>query len=285
MASQPMSRKTKNTLELVAMYAIIALVFVIIMYPLLWAFGMSLNPSSNLYGASLIPENWSFVHYEWLFTNPRSNYLTWYKNTLIVSLSVATVGTLLVSFTAYAFSRYRFRGRTYGLYAFLLLQMFPVLMAMVALYILLNTIGLLDSLLGLIIIYIGGNIPMNAFLVKGYFDTLPKELDESAKMDGAGHFRIFFQILLPLAKPILAVVALFNFMNPFMDFILPRIILRSPENYTLALGLFNFVNDQFSNNFTRFAAGAILIAVPIASVYLFLQKYLISGLSAGATKG
>ncbi|MGM0523617.1 MAG: sugar ABC transporter permease [Bacillota bacterium] len=280
-----MSRKTKNTLELVVMYAIIALVFVIIMYPLLWAFGMSLNPSSNLYGASIIPENWSFVHYEWLFTNPRSNYLTWYKNTLIVSLSVATVGTLLVSFTAYAFSRYRFRGRTYGLYAFLLLQMFPVLMAMVALYILLNTIGLLDSLLGLIIIYIGGNIPMNAFLVKGYFDTLPKELDESAKMDGAGHFRIFFQILLPLAKPILAVVALFNFMNPFMDFILPRIILRSPENYTLALGLFNFVNDQFSNNFTRFAAGAILIAVPIATVYLFLQKYLISGLSAGATKG
>lgn len=285
MASQPMSRKTKNTLELVVMYAMIAFMFVIIMYPLLWAFGMSLNPSSNLYGASLIPENWSFVHYEWLFTNPRSNYLTWYKNTLIVSLSVATVGTLLVSFTAYAFSRYRFRGRTYGLYAFLLLQMFPVLMAMVALYILLNTIGLLDSLLGLIIIYIGGNIPMNAFLVKGYFDTLPKELDESAKMDGAGHFRIFFQILLPLAKPILAVVALFNFMNPFMDFILPRIILRSPENYTLALGLFNFVNDQFSNNFTRFAAGAILIAVPIASVYLFLQKYLISGLSAGATKG
>lgn len=285
MASQPMSRKTKNTLELVVMYAVIAVMFVIILYPLLWAFGMSLNPSSNLYGASIIPENWSFVHYEWLFTNPRSNYLTWYKNTLIVSLSVASLGTLLVSFTAYAFSRYRFKGRTYGLYAFLLLQMFPVLMAMVALYILLNTIGLLDSLIGLIIIYIGGNIPMNAFLVKGYFDTLPKELDESAKMDGAGHFRIFFQILLPLAKPILAVVALFNFMNPFMDFILPRIILRSPENYTLALGLFNFVNDQFSNNFTRFAAGAILIAVPIATVYLFLQKYLISGLSAGATKG
>ena len=285
MASQPMSRKTKNTLELVVMYAVIAVMFVIILYPLLWAFGMSLNPSSNLYGASIIPENWSFVHYEWLFTNPRSNYLTWYKNTLIVALSVASLGTLLVSFTAYAFSRYRFKGRTYGLYAFLLLQMFPVLMAMVALYILLNTIGLLDSLIGLIIIYIGGNIPMNAFLVKGYFDTLPKELDESAKMDGAGHFRIFFQILLPLAKPILAVVALFNFMNPFMDFILPRIILRSPENYTLALGLFNFVNDQFSNNFTRFAAGAILIAVPIATVYLFLQKYLISGLSAGATKG
>ncbi|WP_440898121.1 sugar ABC transporter permease [Amphibacillus sp. Q70] len=280
-----MSRKTKNVIELTLMYLIIGIMFVIIFYPLVWAFGMSLNPSSNLYGASIIPENWSFVHYEWLFTNPRSNYLLWYRNTLTVAISVSIIGTLLTSFTAYAFSRYRFKGRTHGLYAFLLLQMFPVLMAMVALYILLNTIGLLDSLLGLVIIYIGGNIPMNAFLVKGYFDTLPKELDESAKMDGAGHFRIFFQILLPLAKPILAVVALFNFMNPFMDFILPRIVLRSPEKYTLALGLFNFVNDQFANNFTRFAAGAILIAVPIATVYLFLQKYLISGLASGATKG
>ncbi len=279
------SRKTKNTIELTLMYLVIAVMAVIIFYPLVWAFGMSLNPSSNLYGASIIPENWSFVHYEWLFTNPRSNYLLWYKNTLTVALSVSLIGTLITGFTAYAFSRYRFKGRTYGLYAFLLLQMFPVLMAMVALYILLNTIGLLDSLVGLIIIYVGGSIPMNAFLVKGYFDTLPQELDESAKMDGAGHFRIFFQILLPLAKPILAVVALFNFMSPFMDFILPRIVLRSPEKYTLALGLFNFVNDQFANNFTRFAAGAILIAVPIATVYLFLQKYLIGGLASGATKG
>src|SRR5690554_5102901 len=209
------SRKTKNTIELTLMYLVIAVMAVIIFYPLVWAFGMSLNPSSNLYGASIIPENWSFVHYEWLFTNPRSNYLLWYKNTLTVALSVSLIGTLITGFTAYAFSRYRFKGRTYGLYAFLLLQMFPVLMAMVALYILLNTIGLLDSLVGLIIIYVGGSIPMNAFLVKGYFDTLPQELDESAKMDGAGHFRIFFQILLPLAKPILAVVALFNFMSPF----------------------------------------------------------------------
>ena len=280
-----MSRKTKNRIELTLMYLVIAVMAIIIFYPLIWAFGMSLNPSSNLYGASIIPENWSFKHYEWLFTNPRSNYLLWYRNTIVVATAVSLIGTLITSFTAYAFSRYRFKGRTYGLYAFLLLQMFPVLMAMVALYILLNMIGLLDSLVGLIIVYIGNSIPMNAFLVKGYFDTLPQELDESAKMDGAGHFRIFFQILLPLAKPILAVVALFNFMSPFMDFILPRIVLRSPEKYTLALGLFNFVNDQFANNFTRFAAGAILIAVPIATVYLFLQKYLIGGLASGATKG
>ncbi|SER93931.1 arabinogalactan oligomer / maltooligosaccharide transport system permease protein [Salipaludibacillus aurantiacus] len=282
---KPMSKKRKNLLEMIGIYTVIGIMFVIILYPLLWTLGVSFNPGRGLYGAQIIPDNWSLAHYEWLFFDPRSNYLTWYKNTLIVALSVSALATFTVGLTAYAFSRYRFKGRKNGLYAFLLLQMFPVLMAMVALYILLNTVGLLDSLVGLIIIYIGGAIPMNAFLVKGYFDTLPRELDESAKIDGAGHFRIFFQILLPLAKPILAVVALFNFMAPFMDFILPRIVLRSPENFTLALGLFNFVNDEFANTFTRFAAGAILIAVPIALVYLFLQRYLISGLASGATKG
>lgn len=285
MQNRQFTRKQKSKLEVALIYLILAVMFLIIFYPLFWAFAISMNTTSNLYTASLSPENWSLDNYIWLFTNPRSDYLLWYRNTLFVSTIVTVVTTLLVSFTAYAFSRYRFRGRTYGLYAFLLLQMFPVLMAMVALYILLNTIGLLDNLWGLILIYIGGNIPMNAFLVKGYLDTLPKSLDESAKMDGAGHFRIFFQILLPLAKPILSVVALFNFMAPFMDFILPRIVLRSPENFTLALGLYNFVNAQFSNNFSRFAAGAVLIAIPIATVYLLLQKYLISGLAAGATKG
>ncbi|MER2063839.1 MAG: sugar ABC transporter permease, partial [Alkalibacterium sp.] len=265
MRDRQFSRKDKSKLEVALIYLILGIMFVIIAYPLFWAFAMSMNTTSNLYTASLSPENWSLDNFRWLFTNPRSDYLLWYRNTLFVSTVVTVVTTLLVSFTAYAFSRYRFRGRTNGLYAFLLLQMFPVLMAMVALYILLNTIGLLDNLWGLILIYIGGNIPMNAFLVKGYLDTLPKSLDESAKMDGAGHFRIFFQILLPLAKPILSVVALFNFMAPFMDFILPRIVLRSPENFTLALGLYNFVNAQFSNNFSRFAAGAVLIAIPIAT--------------------
>src|SRR5699024_6560517 len=154
--------------------------------------------------------------------------------------------------------------------------MFPSMMAMVALYILLNLVGLLDTLTGLILIYVGGQIPFNAWLVKGYLDTIPRELDESAHIYGAGHFTVFIKIIMPLAKPILAVVALFNFMNPLFDFLLPSIILQSSDNYTLALGLFNFINDQFSNNFTRFAAGAILIAAPVAILYLFLQRYLIS---------
>src|SRR5690625_2344961 len=279
-----MSVKIRSIIEVTIIYIILLIVAVIIFYPLVWTVGMSLNKGTSLYSSTLIPENFSFDHYKWLFSE-ESDYLLWYKNSLIVSFSTAIGSVILTSLVAYAFSRYKFVGRKNGLYVFLLLQMFPVMMAMVALYIFLNIIGLLDTLSGLILIYLGGQIPFNAWLVKGYFDTIPKDIDESARIDGAGHIRVFWSIMLPLARPILAVVALFNFMAPFMDFLLPRIVLTSPKNFTLALGLFNFITDKFSTNFTRFAAGAILIAIPIALVFLLLQRYLISGLTEGGTKG
>lgn len=276
--------KLKSAIEVGLIWAFLIVMFIIIIYPILWTLGISLNPGTSLYNANIIPENWSLVHYEWLFSAD-SDYLLWYKNSLIVAVANTIFSVILTMFVAYAFSRYKFKGRKYGIYVFLVVQIFPVLMGMVALYILLNTINLIDSLVGLSLIYIGGSIPMHAFLMKGYFDTIPRELDESARMDGAGHFTVFFKIMLPLAKPILSVIALFNFMAPFMDFLLPRIILRSTENYTLALGLYNLVNQEFANNYTKFAAGSILIAIPIALFYLLLQRYLISGLTAGATKG
>ncbi|MFC4557596.1 sugar ABC transporter permease [Virgibacillus kekensis] len=279
-----MDQKLKSKLEVTAIYLIIAIMTIIIFYPLLWTLGMSLNQGTSLYSSSIIPENFSLEHYKWLFSE-NSDYLIWYKNSLIVSTVVAFGSVVLTSLIAYAFSRYQFVGKKNGLYVFLLLQMFPVMMAMVALYIFLNMIGLLDTLAGLILIYLGGQIPFNAWLVKGYFDTIPRELDQAARIDGAGHLRVFWSIMLPLAKPILAVVALFNFMMPMFDFLLPSIVLNSEENFTLAVGLFNFINDQFSNNFTRFAAGSVLVAVPIAAIYLFLQRYLISGLTAGGSKG
>lgn len=279
-----MNKKTKNRLELLVIYFIIGIMTVIIFYPLIWTVGMSFNQGTSLYSSTLIPENFSLDHYRWLFSED-SDYLLWYKNSLIVSVANAIGSVVLTSLVAYAFSRYKFVGRKNGLYVFLLLQMFPVMMAMVALYIFLNMLGLLDTLTGLILIYLGGQIPFNAWLVKGYFDTIPRELDEAARIDGAGHLRVFWSVMLPLAKPILAVVALFNFMAPLFDFLLPTIVLSSEENYTLAVGLYNFINDQFANNFTRFAAGSVLIAVPIAAVYLFLQRYLISGLASGGTKG
>jgi arabinogalactan oligomer / maltooligosaccharide transport system permease protein len=280
-----MNAKLKSKIEVTLIYLFILFMFVIIAYPLLWTIAMSLNPGTSLYSASIIPERITLEHYKWLFFNPNSDYLIWYKNSIFVAIINSVVSVFITALIAYAFSRYRFVGRKYGLYAFLILQMFPSLMAMVALYILLNMLGLLNSLWGLILIYVGGQIPFNAWLVKGYFDTIPKELDEAARMDGAGHFGVFFKIMLPLAKPILAVVALFNFMAPFTDYLLPSIVIRDADKFTLALGLFNFINDKFSNNFTVFAAGSILIALPIALVFLFLQKYLISGLTAGGTKG
>ncbi|WP_404456432.1 sugar ABC transporter permease [Virgibacillus necropolis] len=280
-----MHAKTKSKIEVTFIYIFFIIMFVIIGYPLFWAMMMSINPGSNMLVTNMFPDNPTLEHYIWLFTDPGSDYVTWYKNSLYVAVVNSVLSVVITSLIAYAFSRYKFIGRKYGLYMFLLLQMFPALMGMVALYILLNTIGLTDSLYGLMLIYIGGQIPFNAWLVKGYLDTIPQELDEAAKIDGAGHLKIFWTIILPLAKPILAVVALFNFMAPFMDFLLPRIVLTSPENFTLALGLYNFINDQFSTNFTRFAAGSILIAIPIALVFLMLQRYLISGLTSGATKG
>ncbi|WP_053217063.1 sugar ABC transporter permease [Virgibacillus senegalensis] len=279
-----MDQKKKSRLEVAAMYIVLLVVALIIFYPLVWTVGISFNQGNSLYSSSIIPENFSLDHYKWLFS-AESDYLLWYKNSLLVSTATAIGSVLFTSLVAYAFSRYQFVGRKNGLYVFLLLQMFPVMMAMVALYIFLNMIGLLDTLTGLILIYLGGQIPFNAWLVKGYFDTIPRELDQAARIDGAGHLRVFWSIMLPLAKPILAVVALFNFMMPLFDFLLPSIVLSSAENYTLAVGLYNFINDQFANNFTRFAAGSILVAVPIAAVYLYLQRYLISGLTAGGTKG
>lgn len=279
-----MDRTLKSKLEMTGIYFTIFVMFVIILYPLLWVIGISLNPGTSMYSATMFPKNATFEHYRWLFTNPNSDYLIWYKNTLLVAVAKTFFSLIVTLFFAYAFSRYRFIGKRNGLFVLMLVKIFPVLMGMVAIYILLNLVGLLDSLVGLTLVYIGTSIPTHAFLVKGYFDTIPRDLDESAKIDGAGHFRIFFQIILPLAVPIVAVVALFNFMAPFMDFLLPRIVIRSPENYTLALGLFNMVNQEFSNNFTRFAAGSVLIAVPIATVFLFFQRFLISGLTAGASK-
>lgn len=280
-----MNQRLRSKLEVAGIYGIILVMAIIIFYPLAWALGLSFNTGTSLYSSSIIPKQPTLEHYRWLFTSPESNYVTWYKNTLIVSTISSLLSIGFTSMTAYALSRFQFVGRKGGMYAFLLLQMFPVMMAMVALYIFLNLIGLLNTLTGLILIYVGGQIPFNAWLVKGYLDTISRELDDAAKIDGAGPIRLFIQILLPLITPILAIVALTNFMLPVFDFILPSIILHDKSKYTLAVGLYNFVTEKYSSNFTVFTAGAILIAVPIAAIYLFLQKYFISGLAAGGTKG
>ncbi|WP_019413714.1 sugar ABC transporter permease [Paenisporosarcina sp. TG20] len=280
-----MSNKKSKLIRLTISYIIILAVVFIIIYPLLWVVGSSLNPGQSLSGSKMFPDNPSLVHYKYLFDSENSNYLIWYWNSMKISIITMVLSVISVSFTAYSFSRYRFIGRKNGLLTFLILQMIPNFAALIAIYVLANRTGLIDTHIGLILVYVGGSIPMNTWLMKGYLDTIPKELDESAKMDGAGHFRIFFQIVMPLAKPIIAVVALFTFIAPLGDFILARILLRDEEKFTLAVGLYELVAKQFGNEFTKFAAGSVLIAIPIAILFLMFQKYFVSGLTAGGTKG
>ncbi|TLS37862.1 sugar ABC transporter permease [Pseudalkalibacillus caeni] len=280
-----MNMRTQKLVRLTVSYAIIAIAIGIILYPVLWIIGSSFNPGDSLSGSSIIPENATLDHYRELFNPEQSDYLIWYWNTLKICVVTMILAVAMISTMAYAFSRYRFIGRKNGLVTFLILQMIPNFAALIAIYVLAYLTGLLDTHLALILIYTGGLLPMNTWLAKGYFDTIPKELDESARIDGAGHFRIYWQIVMPLAKPILAVVALFSFITPFTDFILAQIVLRSEEKYTLAVGLYKMISDQFGNEFTTFAAGSVLIAIPIAILFLSLQKYFISGLTAGGTKG
>lgn len=277
--------KTQKIIRLTLTYFAISITAIIILYPVLWIFGSSLNPGNSLSGSSMIPEDATFKHYKELFNTEESDYLIWYWNTLKICFLTMIITVSMIALMAYSFSRYRFIGRKYGLMTFLILQMIPNFAALIAIYVLAVVTGLIDTHLALILIYVGGLLPMNTWLAKGYFETIPKELDESAKMDGAGHFRIFWTIILPLVRPILAVIALFAFITPFTDFILARVILRSKENYTLAVGLYDLVANNFGAEFTKFAAGAVLIAIPISILFLSLQRYLISGLTSGGTKG
>ncbi|MGP4082256.1 sugar ABC transporter permease [Pseudalkalibacillus sp. R45] len=280
-----MSMKKQKLIRLTMSYIAIFIAIAIVIYPVLWIVGSSFNPGNSLSGSTIIPKNASLKHYQELFDVNSSNYLYWYWNTLKICIITMVLSVTMIALMGYSFSRYRFIGRKNGLMTFLILQMIPNFAALIAIYVLAVQTKLIDTHLALILLYTGGLLPMNTWLAKGYFDTIPKELDESARIDGAGHFRIFWQIILPLAKPILAVIALFSFITPFADFILAKVILRSEEKYTLAVGLYNLVAKQFGGEFTEFAAGAVLIAVPISLLFLSLQRYLISGLTAGGTKG
>lgn len=278
--------KVRKYIRFLFSYLLLAFMAVIIVYPLLWTAGASFNPGNSLISTSIIPKHPTFDHYKELFAGKESlQYVQWYVNSMKISLFTMAGSLLCVTFTAYAFSRFRFKGRKYALTLFLLLQMIPQFSALIALFVLAQILGMINSHWLLILLYIGGLIPMNTYLMKGYMDSIPMDLDESAKIDGASSTRIFFQIILPLSKPMAAVVAMNGFTGPLGDFVLSSTILRTPESYTLPVGLFNLVNDVMGASYTTFAAGALLISIPVAVIFIMLQKNFVSGLTAGGTKG
>ncbi|SEL11324.1 maltooligosaccharide ABC transporter membrane protein [Carnobacterium iners] len=277
------SQKTSTFLSHFFTYAFMIGLSIIIIYPLLITTSSAFK-SGNITAFSLdFNADWTLANFQRLFSE--TLYGTWYMNTLIVATSTMVVQVALITLAGYAYSRYNFMGRKKSLIFFLVIQMVPTMAALTAFYVMALLLGALDQFWFLSMLYIGGGIPMNTWLMKGYFDTVPKELDESAKLDGAGHIRIFWQIILPLVRPMIAVQALWAFMGPFGDFMLARFLLRSPEKITVAVGLQTFISNPQNQKVSLFAAGAILIAVPISILFFMLQKNFVSGLTSGGTKG
>jgi len=257
-------------------------------FPIVYVISVALAEGATMSGTKGLFEEFSTSNFG--LVND-TMFWTWMKNSLIIC-SVTAIGTVLMGASAaYAFSRYRFRGRKTGLISLLIIQMFPQLLAFIAIFLLLQMIGNvvpflgLNSVISLICVYLGGALGANTFLMYGFFNTVPKELDEAAKIDGATHAQIFWGIIMRLVTPILAVVGLLSFVSSFNDFILARSILQSPENWTVAVGMYGWVADLLNSNWGMFAAGAVIAATPILILFLFLQKYIVGGLTAGSVKG
>lgn len=269
--------------------AIIAVIYAA--FPLVYVLSASLNPKGNLTGSNKLFTTFSLANYEALLTNPLRPYGRWYLNTLFIAGTTAILTVLLGAMAAYAFSRLRFAGRRTGLMSLLLIQMFPQLLMVVAIFLLLSALGDvvpslgIGSAIALILVYLGGALGTNTYLMYGFFNTVPMALDEAAKVDGASHARIFFTIILRLVAPILAVVGLLSFVGTFNEYVVASVVLgNDPKQNTLAIGLFQYVSTEFNSFWQVFAAGAVLASLPVLILFLWLQKYIVSGLTVGAVK-
>lgn len=295
------SNKAFTEMNKLAKHLFLLVILLIIIFPILYIISISVNPSGSI-GSDLIPDKFSFDHWKYIlgisYTDPQTGevvksvypILKWLWNSIKISSIAAALMLLLSTTSAYALSRFQFKGKQTSLMSLMIIQMFPNVMAMVAFYFMLDFIGQYfpyfgtDSHGGLILVYLGGT-PFNIWLIKGYFDTLPKSIEESAILDGCSKLQAFWKIVLPLSTPILAVVGLLTFINTFSDFILPSILLKSQDKLTFAVGIQIFISESFSSRWGQFAAACILGAIPISAIFMSIQKYIVSGLSVGGSKG
>lgn len=286
------SLSTTRRINIIAKTTIAVIACLFAVYPIVWVVSAAINPANSLINLTLIPRNANLENFERTFNDPQYPFLLWIWNSVKVSAVTAIIIVALTSLAAYSFSRFRYRGRRIGLLTILLIQLFPNTLAIVALYLLLQQIGRipgmewlgLDTHGGLILIYTGGALGFNTWLMKGFFDSIPRELDEAAVIDGASRFEVFWRIILPLARPILAVIGILTFIGTYGEFLIARVMLKDSDNFTLMVGLFLFTTSR-SQEWGIFAAAALIGALPIVFFFFLVQKQLVSGLSSGAVKG
>jgi arabinogalactan oligomer / maltooligosaccharide transport system permease protein len=274
---------------------------VVSLFPVAYIVSAAFNGNNSLTGSSLIPKQVTFDNFRSLFqgqknvtghaTFQNAHYLSWFANSMIVAGATALCTVLLSALAAYAFSRFRFKGRRLGMLSLLLIQMFPQLLAIVAIYLIVFRVGDifhfigLNTLLALIVVYLGGAMGVNTWLMKGFFDTIPAELDESARVDGATPAQVFWGVVLPLAAPVLAVITLISFITTLNEFAIASVILQTQTKFTLPVGLFQYINQAYSEHWGPFAAGVLIAAIPAGLLFAFLQRYIVEGLTSGAVKG
>lgn len=276
--------KMKRWYQYVIIYSVLLIFVAISIFPVLRVLTISLRPGDNLLNTSLriIPEDATFDNYVQLFT--QKPFLLWIRNSLLVTLAVTIIGVALSSTAGYAFSRYKFPGRKAGLLALLVTQMFPATMLLLPLYIMISKLGLVNSFVGLIIMYSASALPFCIWLMKGYYDTIPSSLEESAKVDGAGKFYSFWKIIIPLASPALVITALFSFMAAWNEYVVAAQVLWYEDMFTIPLGL-KSLQGNMTTQWGMYAAGALIISIPVIIVFLILSKWLVSGLTLGSVKG
>jgi len=269
--------------------AVILIVFSI--FPVLWMISASLNPTGSLATQTLIPKNAGLGNYRTLLTSNEFPFWRWFGNSLKIATITSVLSLSITTVAAYAFSRFRFRGRVTMLKAILLINVFPGLLALVATFLMISQAGDILPFLGLnthtslILVYLGGAMGVNIWLMKGFLDTIPREIDESAMVEGASNWQIFTKLILPLLRPILIVIAILNYIGTYGEFVLARVLLKSTDQYTLMVGLQIFTGAMFQQRWGVFAAGALLGALPIMIIYLLLQDQIVGGLTQGAVKG
>lgn len=287
-----MARHRQNVLRLGLTHLVLVVFCLFSLFPVLWVVSMALDPSSVARPTELhlFPHRISLEAFRQIIAHPMEiDGLSFWRllgNSLLLSLGTTAFGIVLGASAAYAFSRFKFRGRRFGLLIFIILQMFPAICTIAPLYVLLSTLHLRTSLLGLMIAYSAGTLPFAIWNLKGYFDTVPKDLEEAALIDGCTRTQTFWQIVLPLSAPAVAVTALFGFMTGWTEIILAWTMLEKPQTFTLSMALYAMVGQYGTfKPWSQFAAMSIILSLPVVVVMLLLQRYIVSGLTSGGVKG